>query len=414
MAIITAMMFWASGAEAAGTGSSPSPSRLVTITIPAPAGEIPSQWLSYSGPPQANVLLPAGYDAHKRYPLLVLLNGLGGNYASYASGGEASLFDDLDAIVVMPEGGSGWYADWWNDGERDSPGWESYELDAVIPAILARYPILPQRRYHAIAGTSMGGLGAVYLGGRLPGFFGSVASLSGFDDLQYLNPLTQPAMGLTSLAPFKSDFDLDPVDGPPSGFYFAGHNPPLLTLNLQQTRVFESTGSGIPSSAGLSTVLPGGLGSILDGGLGSILDGDLGAILEGTAAESLIIYPMNQLYHAALTAAGVDVTYQVHSGGHDDPDFDDEIKAMLAWGLFKPVTYDSTSWVNDTVATSGQLWDIGYSFAQPPRQVVQFRQSGSSLSIGGAGSAVTVTSSGGCAVSTPTPATILMPRGRCR
>jgi S-formylglutathione hydrolase FrmB len=344
------------------------------------------------------VLLPAGYNAHKRYPLLVLLGGLGGNYASYSSGGEASLFDGLDAIVVMPEGGSGWYTDWWNDGERGSPGWESYELDEVIPAILARYPILPQRRYHAIAGTSMGGLGAVYLGGRLPGFFGSVASLSGFDDLQYLDPLTQPAMGLISLAPFNGDSDQDPVDGPPSGFYFKGHNPPLLTMNLHQTRVFETTGTGIPSSAGLSTVLPGGLGSIL----------------EGTLEESLVISPMNQIYHSALTAAGVDVTYQVHSGGHDIPDFENEIQAMLAWGLFKPVTDDSTSWVNDTVATSGHLWDIGYTFVQPPSQVVEFRQSGSSLSISAAGSAVTVTSGGGCAVTTPTPATVLIPSGRCR
>jgi hypothetical protein len=224
-----------------------------------------------------------------------------------------------------------------------------------------------------------------------------VASLSGLDDLQYLDPLTQPAMGLTSMAPSNGDFDWDPVDGPPSGFYFKGHNPPLLTMNLQQTRVFESTGTGIPSSAGLSTLLPGGLGSVL----------------EGTAEESLIIYPMNRLYHAALTAAGVDVTYQVHSGGHDIPDFDNEIKAMLAWGLFKPVTDDSTSWVNDTVATSGQLWDIGYSFAQPPSQVVRFEQSGSSLSISAAGSAVTVTSSGGCAVTTPTPASVLIPSGRC-
>jgi S-formylglutathione hydrolase FrmB len=405
-ASVTAMMFLASGAEAAGTSSSPSPPQLVTITIPAPVGEIPSQWLSYSGPPRADVLLPAGYNAHKRYPLLVLLGGLGGNYASYASGGEASQFDGLDAIVVMPEGGSGWYTDWWNDGERDSPGWESYELDEVIPTILARYPILPQRRYHAIAGTSMGGLGAVYLAGRLPGFFGSVASLSGLDDLQYLNPLTQPAMGLTSLAPSNGDFDEDPVDGPPSGFYFKGHNPPSLTMNLQQTRVFESTGDGLPSSGGLSTALSGGLDSVLDGGLGSVL--------EGTLEESLILYPMNQLYHAALTAAGIDVTYQVHSGGHDDPDFDNEIKAMLAWGLFRPVTDDSTSWVNDTVATSGRLWDVGYSFAQPPSEVVQFRQSGSSLSISAAGSPVTVTFSGGCVVTTPTPATVLIPSGRCR
>jgi diacylglycerol O-acyltransferase/trehalose O-mycolyltransferase len=31
----------------------------------------------------------------------------------------------LGAIVVMPEGGpGGWFADWWNNGERGGPSWE--------------------------------------------------------------------------------------------------------------------------------------------------------------------------------------------------------------------------------------------------------------------------------------------------
>ena len=63
-----------------------------------------------------------------------------------------------------------------------------------------------------------------------------------------------------------------------------------------------------------------------------------------------------------------------------------QVKAMLAWGLFQPVTANPSSWVNNTVATNGQLWDVGYQFAQPPDQVVQFRRSGSRLSISAAGS----------------------------
>jgi S-formylglutathione hydrolase FrmB len=372
--------------------------QLVTITIPASQGEIPSQWLSYSGPPRANVLLPDGYNPSKRYPLLVLLNGLNSDYASWAQFGVTAELDGLDAIVVMPEGGSGWYFDWWNDGERGDPGWESYFLDDVMPTILARYPILPQRRYHALAGVSMGGLGATYLGGRLPGFFGSVASLSGFVDLGYLAPIVDPAMGLTAGAPSKGDDDPDPVEGPPGGFYMEGHNPTQLAMNLEQTRVFETTGTGIPSSAGL----------------GALLNGDALEILEGSVAESLVIYPMNELYHSALAAAGVDVTYQVHPGGHDIPDFLNEVKAMLAWGLFKPVVTDPASWVNDTVATNGQLWDVGYSFAQPPNQVVQFRRAGSSLSITAAGSAVAITTSRGCVIATDTPATIQIPARSCQ
>jgi S-formylglutathione hydrolase FrmB len=372
----------------------------VTLTIPAPAGKIPTKWLSYPGPPRANVLLPTGYDPHKRYPLLVLLNGLANNYASYAEDGIVTKLElsGLDAIVVMPEGGSGWYADWWNDGQGASPAWESYELDDVLRTILARYPILPQRRYHTIAGFSMGGLGAVYLAGRLPGFFGSVASLSGFVDPQYFAPITVPAMGLVSLAPLVGDHNLNPVYGPPYGFYADGHNPTLLTMNLKQTRVFESTGTGAPSSAGLANLTSGGAA----------------AILVGSVLEAPIIYPMNQLYHAALTADHVDVTYQVHSGGHDIPDFYNEFNALLTWGLFKPVVINPASWVNDTVATSGQLWDIGYRFAQPPKHLVQFRRSGNSLSISAAGSAVTITTGGGCSTHTPTPATVHISNRGCK
>ena len=278
--------------------------KLVTVTIPAPKGEISSKWLSYSGPPRANVLLPDHYNPGKRYPLVVVLNGLNCNYDWYVHTGVISVFKGLEAIVVMPEGGNGWYADWWNDGERGGPSWETYELETVLPTILHRYRILPQRRYHAIVGHSMGGLGAVYLGGRLPGFFGSVATTSGFVDPQLVAQITQPGMGLTAYAPFEGDYALDPVEGPPQGFYADGHNPTRLAMNLEQTRVFVSTGTGVPSSAGLASLTKGGEASIA----------------EGSALEGLIIYPMNQLYDKALRSAGVDFTYQVHSGGHDIPD----------------------------------------------------------------------------------------------
>ena len=370
---------------------------LVTITIPASHGEIPTKWLSYSGQPRANVLLPSHYNPQRRYPLLVLLNGLNCNYAWYAQAGLTAALAGLDAIVVMPEGGSGWYTDWWNNGQRGSPAWESYFLDDVMPTVLARYPILPQRRYHALAGTSMGGMGSTYLGGRLPGFFGSVASMSGFVDPQYFAQITDPAMGLTSLAPFKGDFDLNPVEGPPSGFYMVGHNPTALAMNLEQTRVFETTGTGVPSSADLAQPTNGGAEVSVD-----------------YALERLVIYAMSQRYHAALASAGVDVTYQVHRGGHLIPDFMNEIKAMLAWGLFKPVVTHPATWVNDTVATSGQLWDISYRFAKPPSQVVQFRRLGNSLSVSAAGSAVSISTSSGCAVHSGTPAVIRIPSRSCR
>jgi hypothetical protein len=87
--------------------------------------------------------------------------------------------------------------------------------------------------------------------------------------------------------------------------------------------------------------------------------------------------------------------------------------ALLAWGPFKPVASSSAFWLNDTVATSGQVWDIGYRFAQPPSQVVQFQQFGTVLSISGSGSAVAITTSGGCTISSPTPARIDLSASGC-
>ena len=393
---ISATLIMGSGAVAAHADSSASPPKLVTIAIPS-QGDVASQWLPYSGPPLANVLLPRGYDPSKRYPLLLVLNGFNTDYAWYAQWGFLPLFDKLNAIVVMPEGASGFYTDWWNNGERGNPAWESYELDVVLPTILARYPIRPERQYHAIAGISMGGLGAAYLGGRLPGFFGSVATLSGAVDTQYGAPLSNLVFPALAQAALKGDDDVYGIYGPPYGFYANGHNPTDLVRNLKQTRVFESTGNGVPSSADLAQP------SVF---LGAENLADL-------PLEGEYIYPMNQDYHQAFVSAGVDVTYQVHTGGHLIPDFINEVKAMLAWDPFKPVVTAPTSWSNETVARSGQLWDIGYRFAQPPNAVVHFRRSGSTLAISSAGSKVTLTTAGGCTITTSTPATISIPEHSC-
>jgi S-formylglutathione hydrolase FrmB len=363
--------------------------QLITTTIADPQGYIPSKWLPYPGEPRADVLLPAGYDLHRRYPLVLNLGGLGGDYAAAAFGPSIH----IDAIVVTPEPYDGWYADWWNDGERGAPAWESYFLNDAIPWILDHYQIRPQRRWHAIVGISMGGLGAAYLGGRLPGFFGTVASLSGFLDPQYYGAITQEAMGIVSAAPLHGDHASYPVLGPPNGFYARGHNPTFLVTNLAHTHVFESTGTGVPSKAGI--------------------DQDLADAAAGSALEGPIIYPMNELFHRAAVGAGLAVTYEPHPGGHDGPDFSKEISAMFAWGLFKPVVSHPRSWTNQTVATSGQLWDVRYRFSHPPTSVVRFDRSGSSLRISTAGSPVTITTADGCSIRTTTPATIEVSAGHC-
>ena len=70
------------------------------------------------------MLLPDGYNPRRRYPLLVLLIGLSSHYSDWSDPGQgeiARIAKGFPGIIVMPEGGDGWYADWWNGGKRGSP-----------------------------------------------------------------------------------------------------------------------------------------------------------------------------------------------------------------------------------------------------------------------------------------------------
>jgi S-formylglutathione hydrolase FrmB len=369
-------------------------SELVTIPIPARNSEVADMWLPrYPGPPRARVLLPDGYDPARAYPLLILLAGLDSNYTVWSEPGQgeiAKTAKGLDAIIVMPEGGDGWYADWWNHGRRGSPAWESYILDQVIPQVLERYRIRPERRYHSLGGVSMGGLGAAYLGDRLPGFFGSVVVISGLVDLE-VYPGEGAAQSAISTTSASAPLDPDAVEGPPGGFYANGHNPVRLAANMAQTRVFMASGDGIPAA---------------DSTHGTNSPGD-------AAKEGAIIHPASNNYAAALRGAGVDFVYQQHAGYHDWPNFRRELRDAIAWGLFKRVNEHATDWVNDTVATHGKLWEFAYRFDAPPDRVVRFRRSGDVLAIGPAGSPVTITTDGGCVIHVATPADVEVPPRPC-
>jgi S-formylglutathione hydrolase FrmB len=113
---------------------------LTTITIPALGGGIPSSSLTYSGPPRADVRLPTGYNPKRAYPLILLLPGFTNTYTILGPSmlDAQQVLSGLQAIVISPEGESGWYMDWYNNGRHGAPEWESYILDEVIPQILAR------------------------------------------------------------------------------------------------------------------------------------------------------------------------------------------------------------------------------------------------------------------------------------
>ena len=120
--------------------------------------------------------------------------------------------------------------------------WERYYLEELIPLVEQRYLVRPERRWHAIAGYSMGGMGAAFLAGQRPGYFGAAVSLSGFPSIQrpYLEPSWQGFTGVS----------YGDIWGPASDFYATGHNPAKLTDNLRHTRLFVSAGNGRASPGG--------------------------------------------------------------------------------------------------------------------------------------------------------------------
>jgi S-formylglutathione hydrolase FrmB len=132
------------------------------------------------------VFLPAGYSATqsktRRYPVLYLLHGLGGNEQSAAVDGEWNALQDLrrdhtvgDFLVVAPDGSDTFYI---NSRDGKSP-YGDFFLREFMPFIERTYRIRTDRAGRGITGFSMGGYGALRIAFAHPELFGSVSAHSG-------------------------------------------------------------------------------------------------------------------------------------------------------------------------------------------------------------------------------------------
>ena len=119
---------------------------------------------------KANVYLPPGYSADRKYPVLYLLHGIGGDETEWIRFAHPdALLDNLIAdgnavpmIIVIPNGRA--LPDDRAIGNSFAPeraaGFAKFErdlLDHLIPAIQAKYSVRTDREHRAIAGLSMGG-----------------------------------------------------------------------------------------------------------------------------------------------------------------------------------------------------------------------------------------------------------------
>jgi len=161
------------------------------------------------------VYLPAGYDAGTtHYPVFYYLHGLTGDEHSWVKGGHLDEVADqlgLAAIVVMPDGDDGFYADAvtpvdYDACMKDGTGlfmpmmqrhdktcvrqrnYETYIAHDLVADVDAQYRTIAKREGRGLAGMSMGGLGAFELAMRHPDEFSAAASHSGVVALLYAGP----------------------------------------------------------------------------------------------------------------------------------------------------------------------------------------------------------------------------------
>jgi S-formylglutathione hydrolase FrmB len=187
----------------------------------------------------ANVrlLTPLGWNrgATRRWPVLYLLHGCCDTYVSWT---RSTAIEDLPrlrrVLVVMPAGGAvGFYSDW-----RAGPAWERFHLVELRRLLERDYGAGAPR---AIAGLSMGGLGALGYAARHPGLFSAAASFSGT-----LHPLAQPASYLALFAAFTNDPLAIWGDPDADRATWRAHDPTALAPRLRGTRLFVSAGDGTP------------------------------------------------------------------------------------------------------------------------------------------------------------------------
>lgn len=132
----------------------------------------------------AVVITPSSYSTQKKFNVVYLLHGYGGNYASWIKSvpmltAEA---DRYNIIIVCPDGGIGsWY---WDSPVEPAYQYETYVAKELVEWVDKQYSTVDAPAGRAITGLSMGGHGALYLAIKHPDVFGAAGSMSGGVDIR--------------------------------------------------------------------------------------------------------------------------------------------------------------------------------------------------------------------------------------
>jgi enterochelin esterase-like enzyme len=169
---------------------------------------------------QFNVYLPKSYTRTqaKRYPVVYMLNGFNGSNIEWESRKIDAVLDNLalDAIVVFPDGDSGWYVD------TSAGNFRTMIVDEIVPLVDRFYRTIPDRDHRGVSGVSMGGQGAFTLALKNPGVFSSIASHMGALSLAPLVGTAEEQAANAGLRPLTLVAAMSAADLSRHRFYFDG------------------------------------------------------------------------------------------------------------------------------------------------------------------------------------------------
>lgn len=133
------------------------------------------------------VMLPPDYDASvSRYPVLYLLHGYDADITDWARGTALSDYAAQHRlIIVTPDASRGWYV---NSASDQKAKFDDFIVKDVIGYVDAHFRTIPEPFARAIAGVSMGGFGAMFLGLEHHEMFAAIGSFSGALGITHRQP----------------------------------------------------------------------------------------------------------------------------------------------------------------------------------------------------------------------------------
>jgi putative tributyrin esterase len=167
----------------------------------------------------ATVLLPES-EVSGPFAVFYLLHGLSDDHTIWQRRTSIERYvSGLPLIVVMPDGGRGFYTD-----AKEGMAYESALIRDLIPFIDARFQTIPTREKRVIGGLSMGGYGAAKLALKYPDLFCSAVSHSGA--VAFAQRLEQGERGPEWVREWTRVFGAKPVGGPDDLFALAANLKP--------------------------------------------------------------------------------------------------------------------------------------------------------------------------------------------